>query len=512
MNFKLTPALAAALLLVIAPACPDFTAGIPCSKDQECPSGNYCVDRKCVKGVNPAPAQFTVSANTMDFGNVQTGSYLDRSVSVTNIALSKSPIYVRGVVTGGGGSGVFASLSEQYAVVNPGDKTAITVRYTPKGQINDEGILTVSTNEPEDPVKEIPLVGREISPEYSAKPDPLEFGKVNINSKVSPQVLKIENTSADSPFDITELSVELVDAVPLITVDTEGRLPLTLAGGQSVEFNVSLNTSSKGAIGNNILLRTNVVKEPLRTIRVTGEVMDCEPGWITIKDPCDCKQDQQGSQKCGKDDIRKFIDPGTKTEIVFREAEQTQFKFEGNLVAWDVTKAVEWFTFMAVDDVTDDIERGGDLYKVDVKLETTDPGIVMNVYKGCGPLSTALCEEQECSDMGFESNRFCSGTMKYIADGFTDRYDDRWPSPTKINPEQVSGECPCKKDEDDPKFRLFNQNSCHDNSTRYYIMLFRLADKPLTCTKYSLTISNGVGSKADCYTAPAYLQDLFGRP
>jgi hypothetical protein len=115
-----------------------------------------------------------------------------------------------------------------------------------------------------------------------------------------------------------------------------------------------------------------------------------------------------------------------------------------------------WYRFRGVDEV----DTSCDNYHVRVQL-TANPGDVFGFYVYRG-----TCDAAECPEMG----------------PFTDY---RWA--TDFRDAAGVGECPCT-----PAPGAAGVNTCDDDTSEYFVRVFRRPGTTVSCESYSLEITNGV--------------------
>lgn len=136
----------------------------------------------------------------------------------------------------------------------------------------------------------------------------------------------------------------------------------------------------------------------------------------------------------------------------------------GNVLEDDVD---DWYIITAADDVSEDLAYGIDYYRFDVEITTGASDYAMVVYKG----GTSV-NEVECNNSIYTEY---SDFNQDIGDGVWDNGSPRAiPSDTRACGSNSS-----------------SYNDCADNSTDYYIHVFRTTAVS-SCQNYQLTITNGV--------------------
>jgi len=138
----------------------------------------------------------------------------------------------------------------------------------------------------------------------------------------------------------------------------------------------------------------------------------------------------------------------------------------------------DWFVISSADDVAEDLAYGIDYYNFEVEISTGASDYAMEVYKG----GTASLN-QECPNTGYTSY---SDFNQDIGEG--ELYGvtvDPYPPATPVQYRPIPSDTrSCGNNN-------ASFNNCADDSTEYYIHVFRTTTIS-SCQHYELTITNGV--------------------
>jgi len=239
----MTKTIAAATLLaalVLFAGCPDFTGGIPCTRDDQCPSNYVCRDTKCVKG-KPDPTSPLIKAteNSLAFGSVQVGLPPKTiPVTITNEALSQSPVVVTVSLKNTPASFTMDNNGKPFTLPpkKDGGKLTINVTFTPTELVTVEGTLVITASSPSTEVKEIPLSGTGIiATIFSVDPTNLDFGMVSVGLAPGERILTVRNVT--DPGVTIEVSGAVVSGQDVFSSDTPNFVQI--APGEEISIKVT---------------------------------------------------------------------------------------------------------------------------------------------------------------------------------------------------------------------------------------------------------------------------------
>ncbi len=150
-----------------------------------------------------------------------------RIVTITNIGLA--PLTIAGARIGG--TTAFSLPIAPSAVLQPNEEFELSVVFSPVNP-EDEGSLTISSDDPEVPSVEVPLSGTALVGELLVLPDPLNFGEVPLGCSQSSAV-HLQNVGS------VDLTINAI--VPLgadFGANWDFDLPLVIAAGEQVDVPV----------------------------------------------------------------------------------------------------------------------------------------------------------------------------------------------------------------------------------------------------------------------------------
>ena len=138
-----------------------------------------CEEMVCLEGVGIENG-FRCDPTALDFGQVNPGSCLTRTVSCENIANEQVTVVTWGLVTNGGSvsSPDFEAEAPAVQVLNEGDNVDVDITYCPESLGEDTGTLGIETDNQDARLRNIfvPLSGTGGGPDIEVLPLQLNFG------------------------------------------------------------------------------------------------------------------------------------------------------------------------------------------------------------------------------------------------------------------------------------------------------------------------------------------------
>jgi hypothetical protein len=515
-TFKCVTAALLTSALLAASCAPEFTKNIPCTNDNECPTGYFCSTLKCVKGSNPGTIDFTVvPEQELVFGQIQNGTSKTLEMVVNNVAQSDAPLKVKAAVDSGGG--IFSVSPGGFVTIEPKSKSGsqrFTVNFAPgAGDLGDfRGTLSVTADQPwkASPQKNtIRLAGSSMDPSFVFSPTEIDFNregdkdveiKVNADEVRSRSITVQNQGSPDSTLTVTEINLN-DDYNKKLELANLPALPYPLAAGKEFKFDVLLKPKEAFTANTKVVIKTDDKDRLTGNITVKASVSNCEPGWYSTSDKanCTCQALPRGGDTCAKAEELKF----SETDPELPDNPPNRFIIVENVNL--VPNQEKWFTFVARDDMIFEKTFGRDPFHVRVQLEQGldyDDQIVMEVFSVKNKLAwinmeylcggpTAKCEESQCGNMILNLDKYnIGGLEKYRMDFYTDL--------SVMGADQKPiGECGCDPAAD-PNKGYKDKNFCRDDTQRFYIKLHRKQGALTTCKKYKITISNGYYADDKC--------------
>jgi len=201
-----------------------------------------------LKGNNAAgTSQLSLSATTLNFGNVLVNGNVTQAVTLKNSGQSDLQI-AQIAVTGGefSASGLAAPVT-----ISAGQSMALQATFAPKAAGTATGAITVTSNAT-NPTSTVALSGSAVAASYtmSLSPSSLNFGNVSAGSS-SKQNVQVSNTG-NSSVTVTQAAASGAG----ISVSGLGA-PVTLAPSQSLTLAVTFAPTTAGATAGSVTVTNN---------------------------------------------------------------------------------------------------------------------------------------------------------------------------------------------------------------------------------------------------------------
>ncbi|HEX4606259.1 MAG TPA: choice-of-anchor D domain-containing protein, partial [Candidatus Angelobacter sp.] len=226
----------------------------------------------------PPPQQgtLTVSAQSLAFGSVNTGTSASQSLTVSNtssVAITISNLSATGA--GFSQSGVTLPLT-----LASGQSTAIAVKFAPAAAGSVTGSLQITSNATNASIA-IALSGTGTTPPpqqgtLTVNSQSLAFGSVNTGTSAS-QNLTVSNTSS------VAVTISNLSATGAGFSQSGVTLPLTLASGQSTAIAVKFAPTAAGSVTGSLQITSNATNASIAiALSGTGTTPPPQQGTLTV--------------------------------------------------------------------------------------------------------------------------------------------------------------------------------------------------------------------------------------
>jgi hypothetical protein len=212
----------------------------------------------------PTTSELTLSASSVAFGNVATGSSATKTLTLTSSGTA--PLNVSSIeISGGAYSVTGASLP---LTLNPNQQVALQVKFAPKAAGTSVGQVTIQSDATNSPTATVSLNGAGASaaattPALTISAASLNFGNVTVGS-ASTQTLRFSSTGTAA---VTISSLTLTGGDYFVS----GALfPLTINAGQSSSLQVQFKPADAGVATGQIAVKSNSATTPNAVIALTG--------------------------------------------------------------------------------------------------------------------------------------------------------------------------------------------------------------------------------------------------
>lgn len=212
------------------------------------PEGELCNDRV-------APANLSLDFGMNDLGATSERQFLIRNLGVHELAI-RSGGGQEGVDFGQGTSSEFSlDPARESFTLAPGAERRFTIAYVPYDGGADRGRLEVSSNDPDEPLVTIDLLGNGLAPKICPEPPFLvDFGSISVNS-ISRRTYTF-TSCGNQVLSVTELSLDsglhgfFSFAVGVAT-------PFDLSPGEAFDVELVYAPTAEGAHAGKLTIRSN---------------------------------------------------------------------------------------------------------------------------------------------------------------------------------------------------------------------------------------------------------------
>ena len=323
-----------ALMLICLPACDDDA--------ESTDVGNGAIDAGSNDGGDPTDLGFTGLDGTTDIGpEIDVNPPILQLLGEVGQASAPMALAIRNVgtdpleVTGAEITGAGFDLVEVPAwpvTVAPGEQVTVSVTYTPPNAGRNEGAVTISSNDADEPTVRVPLNGRIQMSCLRAMPSTVELGAVEPGSDSGRFQAQVVNCG-DVPVAIGEVTLEGDEG---FNWEVEGGDPLaesTLEPGQAARIQLwysNMGLAPDEMVNGAVVLQTDAARTPELRINMRARGGGGPSCLLTISPPrvdfeflrigltrtLEVRVDNPGTDVCRLDDVR-IIDMDGPEENTF---------------------------------------------------------------------------------------------------------------------------------------------------------------------------------------------------
>ncbi len=247
----------------------------------------------------PVPAKIFTSTNSIDFGTLTIGNYSTRSFSVRNIG--ESILDIASLKISGPQASDFSIISYSgQQTISPNDSIIIQLKFLPLNAGVRSSVLTLTSNDPNNPTTNIALGGNAVStaPKLQVSQTALDFGSVLLGSK-STRTLVVQNIG-NAILNITGQTISGLNASEFIFI----RMSSSSIGiGNSDTIEIRFDPLSVGSKTADLLIASNDPNMPTQTIQLSGTATTVAQPKLSLS----VNQIDFGSVFIGQSVIRKVI-------------------------------------------------------------------------------------------------------------------------------------------------------------------------------------------------------------
>jgi len=198
----------------------------------------------------------SLSPTSVSFGNVSTGSTATQNVQLSNTG--NSSVTVSQIAASG--TGISVSAPAAPLTIAPAQSVTLAVKFTPTTSGAATGSLTVTNNEGVNALAAVTGTGMQAG--LSVTPSSASFGSV-VSGNMNSQTIQVKNSGTAS------LTISQATATGTGFSLSGLGIPLTLAPGQSGNFNVQFAPKTAGSVNGAVSIVSNAPNSPA-TVALSG--------------------------------------------------------------------------------------------------------------------------------------------------------------------------------------------------------------------------------------------------
>lgn len=163
----------------------------------------------------------------------------------------------------------------------PGNFWAVGVSFTPHTPGPADGVLTIETDDPNQPIVDVPLTGVGQAGQIELQPTRLDFGPVEVDRRETSTIV-IRNAGN------VDLTVRVApDTGPAFTVDVPGQF--TLSPGAAREITVTFAPLMEGGATGQVIVRSDDANQPVIPVVLEGVGILRRVGFEVAVQPTDIR-------------------------------------------------------------------------------------------------------------------------------------------------------------------------------------------------------------------------------
>ncbi|HNT78296.1 MAG TPA: choice-of-anchor D domain-containing protein, partial [Anaerolineae bacterium] len=215
----------------------------------------------------PMPADILVVPTVLDFGeqDVDAGPSLAQSVTITNSGDFDLHI---SAVTFSGDTDEFDLTDSGEITLTPGSTRVIEITFNPTSVGAKGALLTIASDDSDEPSVEVILSGRGVQREIVVAPTALNFGEQDIAAGPSlAQTVTITNVG-NSDLHVTHIALTGDD--PAAFVIASGGAAVTMTNGSTHTVQVAFDPVSVGAVSATLTIQSDDSDEAIVNVALSG--------------------------------------------------------------------------------------------------------------------------------------------------------------------------------------------------------------------------------------------------
>ena len=222
------------------------------------------------KGIETRVPDISISPESHDFGEVEIGNSSTQTIMIYNMGTADLLI---GTISDPGGDFSKGTDNCSGKTLASGSSCTVDVKFEPTSAGEKKTILLIPSNDPDEPVLEVPLTGKGTvgplpEPDISVSPESHDFGDVEVNSQ-SPLLITISNKGT-SDLNVTDMTLSDTTNFALDEAGCGSTAP-TIAPGGSCKVLVTFKPKSKGTFYAILIIESNDLDTPSVVVLLTGK-------------------------------------------------------------------------------------------------------------------------------------------------------------------------------------------------------------------------------------------------
>jgi hypothetical protein len=197
------------------------------------------------------PPDIDISPNTFSFGDVGIG--LSKDIVVTMKNTGEAPLTVNTLQLNGSGF-VLLNAPQTPFTLNQNASQIFTIRFQPSANVNYSGILTITSNDPDEGNLTYTLTGRGVNPpDIDVTPSLVDFGTVVAGQPKDITVTIINNITNGADLVISNITVSGHG----YTLPTPPSYPITLSAGNTYPITIRFTPPTSGQFSGSLTISSN---------------------------------------------------------------------------------------------------------------------------------------------------------------------------------------------------------------------------------------------------------------
>jgi hypothetical protein len=197
------------------------------------------------------PPDIDISPNTFSFGDVGIG--LSKDIVVTMKNTGEAPLTVNTLQLNGSGF-VLLNAPQTPFTLNQNASQIFTIRFQPSANVNYSGILTITSNDPDEGNLTYTLTGRGVNPpDIDVTPSLVDFGTVVAGQSKDIPVTIINNITNGADLVISNITVSGNG----YTLPTPPSYPITLSAGNTYQITIKFTPPTSGQFSGSLTISSN---------------------------------------------------------------------------------------------------------------------------------------------------------------------------------------------------------------------------------------------------------------